>query len=937
MSELKLISPLLDNMEILKCVHAGGGASVYLLRSTVNGGSYMLKHISVPESQTQVDALLFTGAASNEAEAQKYYEQIVADYREELEALAALHGSSNCASFLGCQICAKENGIGFEVYLLSEKWTTLTEYLSENAMTHLKALNLGLDLCTALCELRAKGLIHRDIKPENIYLNTLGGFMIGDLGVARIDKLKYCAMPERMVTEYTAPEITDLMCEFNTTIDIYSVGMVLYRILNGNHGPFEDENTSSKAANKLRITGQALPTPLYSDYELAAIVLKACAYDPAERYQTPEEMMQDLVLYMKRNNVTDSLIVPPIVSDADVMVPRESVEEKVEPVRFAKVEEMDEKFVASFSPDTQACGPAEAPPASEPSPAPAAAQDADAPETAAEEAPVPSQGERESPAVPADSGAPQAPAFAAPRTRRIAEDDEPPIPSAPPSASRKQRKPRLWIPIAAAVVLIAIIGVSLYFLAFGGPAVHITGLTVTDRGTDFLTVAVDDGGQNAELTLSCTDTYGNAVTADYTGEPVTFSGLVSGAQYSISAVSRAGKRLSGSTTTMASTIATTEIVSFTAVSTLAGQVELNLMVSGPDPGEWTVRCTADGVEPQEVSFSGHTVSIFNLETDKDYTFELLQPEGIVLSGESKLSFHSGPEITISDLQAASTSRTAIRVTWSCGEDEPEEWSVTCTAPDGTVQTQTVQDCEAEFTELATGQEYTITVTSSGTRTPASISVTPAAASVTSFQAEGQTGGRVRVTWESEDAEAEWIVVYTLQDLSLRSQETVQGSDVTIGGLIPGQTYTIELRSGAGDILDNAGTEVTLPAAEKFDEHGANSFFLGLFYRPEKDDWSRKDLSSSSTEYRASDRIAFAVECLSGIRSSDEETQIAYTVEDADGTILSVRTYSAVWDDMWSSGLFLGELAETPQDPGTYTLRLYFNGASVKAKEFTILE
>ena len=409
MSEFKLISPLLDNMEIVTCVQSGGGTSVYLMRDVRDGREYMLKHISIPESQTQVDALLFTGAAENEEAAQHYFEELVHDFEAELTDLDQLRGSTNFATYAGYQICPKEAGIGFEVYLLSEKWPTLVEYLHDNAMTHLKALNLGLDLCTALCDLRNHGLIHRDIKPENIYLNGLGGFMLGDLGVARIDELKYCSMPERMVTEYTAPEMTDILHPFNTTIDIYSIGMVLYRILNGNHGPFEDEKTSPKAANKLRISGEALPAPLYSDYELTEIILKACAFQPEERYQSPEELMQDLVLYMKRNNVTDSLIVPPIITDPDIEVPPELLDEEIEPVRFADVNEMDDQFIASFSPDTQSHG-----------------GEADLIPDSEDTAPAPAQ----PPSAP-----PQAdgPAFAAPRASALPEKEDetpPPLPAA---------------------------------------------------------------------------------------------------------------------------------------------------------------------------------------------------------------------------------------------------------------------------------------------------------------------------------------------------------------------------------------------------------------------------------------------------------------------------------------------------------------------------
>ena len=84
LAQLKLISPLLSNMEVVQCISTRGGTSVYTMRSTKSGQIYILKHISVPESQTQVDALIYTGAAASAEEAQKYYEQVVADYQKEL-------------------------------------------------------------------------------------------------------------------------------------------------------------------------------------------------------------------------------------------------------------------------------------------------------------------------------------------------------------------------------------------------------------------------------------------------------------------------------------------------------------------------------------------------------------------------------------------------------------------------------------------------------------------------------------------------------------------------------------------------------------------------------------------------------------------------------------------------------------------------------------
>lgn len=88
-----------------------------------------------------------------------------------------------------------------------------------------------MDLCSALVDLRAAGLVHRDVKPGNIYLNSQGHFVLGDLGIAKIEELKYCSMPENMLSSYSAPELFSLVGSIEPTTDIYSVGLILYRHL----------------------------------------------------------------------------------------------------------------------------------------------------------------------------------------------------------------------------------------------------------------------------------------------------------------------------------------------------------------------------------------------------------------------------------------------------------------------------------------------------------------------------------------------------------------------------------------------------------------------------------------------------------------------------------------------------------------------------------
>ena len=924
MSELKLISPLLDGLELVHTIQTSGSASVCLLRRAQDGKEYVLKLISVPESQTQVDALILTGAAADEEAAKAYYEQVVEDYQNELSSLDALKDSTNVATYLGRQVCPKEEGIGFEIYLLSEKWTTLVSYISENAMTHLRALNLGLDLCSALCDLRAHGLIHRNIKPENIYLNGLNGFMLGDLGTARIDQLKYCTMPDHMISEYTAPELSDILGPFNTTVDIYSVGMVLYRILNGNHGPFEDEKTSPKAANKRRVSGEALPAPLYSDYELTEIILRACAFEPADRYQTPEEFMQDLVFYMKRNTVTDSLIVPPIITDPDCRVSPEDQDEEIEPVSFTDVNKLDQDFVKNFSPDTQSLGAVTAAVRAEEArgaPAPAAPPEA-------ESAPA---GERpqEAPAA----------AFAAPPVRLVPEDEESAGGAAPPPAEAvkkagKKRR-RIWIPIVLSVVLLGAIAAGVYYLILGGPPLNITGISVVDKGTDYLTVDVQASETGQNLTLLCSDAYGNVYRENFVGLDVTFSSLTPGTQYTLSLVSGSKRKLTGTTSVKAATTAATEIVSFTASSSSVGQADLSLTVSGPNPGEWTVRYSADGVAEKSATFTGGTTTITGLEPGKEYTFELVAPEGVALSGESSVKFTSTQSVTVSDLKAAELTKSTVKVTWT-SDNDPGEWSVTCAGTDGSTKTQTTTDREAEFTELAAGETYTITVTSASTQKPATITVVPTAATISAVKASAENAGTVNVSWTSESGADGWQIVYTPKGSSLSLRQSATKNQATLTGLIPGTTYEIELQSATGEKLSGKATaEVKTPAAAKFGSYGATRFFLGTFYLPSQSKWTYRDLGDGSKEFKASDRIAFAIQTLTGLEKSDDAVAITCVVRDAKGVPVECFSTQSTWNAMWDDELYCGALQTTPQTAGVYTLSVYFNNQLATGKEFTV--
>lgn len=889
-------------MEIVQCLSTRGGTSVYIMRSTKSGQTYILKHISVPESQTQVDALIYTGAAASPEEAQKYYEQVVADYQKELETLEALSSSPNLDCYRSYQIEPKEEVVGYDVYLLAEFRKTLSDYLGENAMTQLTAVNLGMDLCSALVDLRAAGLVHRDVKPSNIYLSAQGHFVLGDLGIAKIDELKYCSMPENMLSSYSAPELFDLVGTIDPTTDIYSAGLILYRIFNGNHGPFEDEQTTARAADKRRVTGEALPAPMYADYEMAEIILKACAFKPEERYATPEDFRQALVDYMKRNQLSDTLIVPPLVAD-DEPIDTTETEEEVEPVQFADTENMSEDFKQSFSPDTDMLS----------SIIESVHQSTDA-----------------APGSLLNSLEPK-------------EDDEAAPEEEKPSGKQKRRKPKKkWPLIAVAAVLLLAIGAGCWYYFFYKPAtIHIDGITLVTREANAIAVRIDTKEESGSFDVTCADAYGNLSRAGFVqGQDVIFNELNSGTEYTVSVDPANGEHLTGNYTLRVTTVSETNILSFSATPVSVTQVELNLTLNGPDPGIWSVRYYADGVPEKIATFSGHSTTIANLESGAEYTFELQEPEETHLRGTLTATYSTVPTVDIVGSLAVAASSSSVMLSWNYEGDAPENWTVTIEGPNGYTETQAVTAPTATFEDLISGEDYEVTISAPNMLQSCTATVTPRTTELTSFEgALDEETGCARLDWtcKVDPAEDKWRITYQLMDIDGAepvSVETDKESYVfPADALLPNANYTVTLELVSGEKLEGFPSELGLqsPAAEKH----TMSVYPGLFLCPTQEDWTIQNLGAARETFAASEKIAYVLEATSDIPKNDGSVKLLAIVRDADGKLIDFDEQSVVWNDFWSNKKAVSSFPRTPQTAGDYTLEIYVNGKLLTSMTFTV--
>ena len=333
LSEPRLISPLLDGFVMGDPISNHDGVRSCPAMELETDKKYIVKIVSLPASQAKMAALILAGAFANREAALDYFKELADGVLEETELLQRLSKYDGFVSFENWQLVPMEDDeSGYDIYLLSEYRPTLENVLRNNEMTHLQAVNLGLDLCAALSVARRYGYLYANLRPSNIYVCNEREFRIGDLGFLNMDSLPYASLPDKYRSDYTPPEISDAYAALNSTMDTYAVGLLLYQAYND---------------GKLPPVGMSLDAPLHADLALSEIILKACAINPEDRWQDPVQMGQALANYLQSNVVNDTPIVPPPEEDEEVEIVEEIVEESDEPSTEDILAEVDQALEAA--------------------------------------------------------------------------------------------------------------------------------------------------------------------------------------------------------------------------------------------------------------------------------------------------------------------------------------------------------------------------------------------------------------------------------------------------------------------------------------------------------------------------------------------------------------------------------------------------------------
>ena len=276
----------------------GSFASVFrIVRHDANVNPCALKIITIPKSDAEIATQRSEGM--DDISIQKYYQHMVDDIRKEFELMSELKGCNNVASCEDFIAYRHKDGFGFDIMIRMELLLPLISFEMENKIDEMTVIKLGIDMCQALERCSIKNIIHRDIKPDNIFISSMGDFKLGDFGIARTMDNTVMMMSRKGTPNYMAPEVY-FSKPYDNTADIYSLGIVLYRMLNDRRIPFlppaprQINKEDKESAFMKRIQGVILPRPAHGDEALKSIVLKACAYRREDRYQKPEEMRMHL-------------------------------------------------------------------------------------------------------------------------------------------------------------------------------------------------------------------------------------------------------------------------------------------------------------------------------------------------------------------------------------------------------------------------------------------------------------------------------------------------------------------------------------------------------------------------------------------------------------------------------------------------------------------
>lgn len=231
-------------------------------------------------------------------------EEFVRNVSREIDMMMQLKGAPHIVTIEDYAVL-RDNGV--RTILIRMELLESVEKISRRpgGLDKREVLQMGIDICTALTTCELSNIIHRDIKPSNIFYSKKTGYKLGDFGISRtMDSIhEKISMSSAGTIQYLAPEVY-YGYKYDNTVDIYSLGISLYILLNNNLPPFCNEynlppEQISMAmiheANMRRLRGERFGAPANADERLASVICAACDPDSGNRFPSASQFLNALL------------------------------------------------------------------------------------------------------------------------------------------------------------------------------------------------------------------------------------------------------------------------------------------------------------------------------------------------------------------------------------------------------------------------------------------------------------------------------------------------------------------------------------------------------------------------------------------------------------------------------------------------------------------
>ena len=276
-------------------IGAGSYGQVYRVSRTVGNRKYYsaVKVITIPQNETEVKDVFAEEGSHSETVA--HFREAVEECTREISMMIDLRGTANVVKVEDFRVIEYKDQIRWDIFIRMEYLTCLTDVIIRKRLSEEEAVKLGIDICSALELCEKKKIIHRDIKPGNIFVSEQGVYKLGDFGIARKLDSASGSLSSRETYDYMAPEMIRGQ-HYGASVDLYALGIVLYKLMNRNRDPFLDPYAQRispedrERAITRRINGENLPAPCDASVSMSIAILKACRADPESRFHTPGEM-----------------------------------------------------------------------------------------------------------------------------------------------------------------------------------------------------------------------------------------------------------------------------------------------------------------------------------------------------------------------------------------------------------------------------------------------------------------------------------------------------------------------------------------------------------------------------------------------------------------------------------------------------------------------